>query len=213
MSSVVTVVDYGIGNLLSVCRGFEHIGAEVDLTTDPDRISKAGRLVLPGVGAFANCMAELRARHFVEPVLEYLTRERPFLGICVGMQMMMDASEEFGRHEGLALIGGEVLQIPPAVTEGRHYKVPHIGWSSIDTPAGTEWSDTILSECQDGEPMYFVHTFTAHPDNQAHRLADTDYHGNRISAAIHAGYHYGCQFHPEKSGQAGLSVLRRFVQI
>jgi len=213
MTTGVTVVDYGIGNLKSVCRALEHTGGSVALTSDTNVIAASSRLVLPGVGAFAMCMDELRQRSLVDAIMAFFQTERPFLGICVGMQMMLEASEEFGTHAGLGLIPGTVREIPKPKPNTSKYKVPHIGWTSLSRPNDVQWSDTILADCDDGEPFYFVHSFSADPVDDDARLADCDYFGNRLSGVIRDGNRFGCQFHPEKSGEAGLAILRRFLEI
>ena len=207
----LVLVDYGVGNLLSVRRALEACGARVDATDDPERIAAAPRLVLPGVGAFGDCMDELRRRDLVEPLRTYATGGRPFLGICVGMQMLFDVSEEFGEHKGLGVIPGRVVRIASTTSEGSTHKIPHIGWSSLQ-PA-TPWAGSVLADLHPGECCYFVHSFTAEPDDDGARLADVTYGGRRISAVVRAGNAYGCQFHPEKSGPTGLRMLRTFVSL
>lgn len=210
----VTVIDYGIGNILSVSRALEHCGAEVVLASDPLLIELADRLVLPGVGAFADGMAGLRERNMIDPLKEFARLGKPFLGICLGMQMMLDSSEEFGSHEGLGLIPGKVAAIPSTGVDGRPHKIPHIGWNALELPeAGLSWSGTILEDMAPGATAYFVHSFTAVPERREHRLADCRYDGRTIAAVIRSGSLYGCQFHPEKSGETGLSILRRFIAI
>ena len=213
MSAAVVVVDYGFGNLKSVCRALEFSGGAVDLTSNPAAIADASRLVLPGVGAFASCIGGLRNNHLVEAIARFFGTQRPFLGICVGMQMLLDSSEEFGEHSGLGLIPGKVRAIPAAASVGAKYKVPHIGWSQLRRPADATWAGTIVAGCDDGEPMYFVHSFTAEPQSSSARLADCDYFGNRLSGVIRDGDRYGCQFHPEKSGESGLGVLSQFLAL
>lgn len=212
MTHHVTVIDYGIGNLLNVVRAFEHLGAAVDVTDDPAKVAEAERLVLPGVGAFGDGMAGLSALGLVEPIRRYADRGRPFLGICLGMQMMLDRSEEFGDHPGLGLIPGNVIAIPATTLDGRPQKIPHIGWNAlVRTEAGGTWLGTVLNGIEVGASVYFVHSFMAVPNDPAHRLADCDYGGRRISAVIRSGPLYGCQFHPEKSGEVGLCILRNFL--
>lgn len=213
-AGAVTVVDYGVGNLLSVRRAFEHCGAEVRLTDDASAIRNADRLVLPGVGAFGDCMAELRARHLVEPVKEHAGTGRPFLGICVGMQILMDEGEEFGRHEGLGLIPGRVEAISKTATDGAPHKIPHIGWTPLELPDGAEpafWRGSVLKPVEPGTAAYFVHSFTAAPRDPRHRLADCRYNGRLVSAALRSGNVTGTQFHPEKSGAVGLRILHHFL--
>lgn len=207
----VTVIDYGIGNLLSVQRAFEHCGADVLLTASPKMIEQAELLVLPGVGAFADGMDGLKERGLIEPIRNYAKANRPFLGICLGMQMMLEIGEEFGRHEGLGLIPGKVALIPNSGCDGRPHKIPHIGWNAL-MPA-SDWNDTILKGIEPGEAVYFVHSYTAVPLDSKYRLADCDYNGRVISAAIRFGNLYGCQFHPEKSGQIGLKIIDNFIDL
>jgi glutamine amidotransferase len=197
---------------LSVCRALEHCEAEVSLTTSPSDIDKAERLVLPGVGAFADGMAGLSDGGFIGPIRKYARTGRPFLGICLGMQMMLEASEEFGVHEGLGLIPGNVVAIPPTGADGQLHKIPHIGWNALFPPNSMmNWKETILAGLEPGIAVYFVHSFSAVPSSPAHRLADCDYDGRVISAAVKCGSLYGCQFHPEKSGKAGLRIIKNFI--
>ncbi|MDP6884753.1 MAG: imidazole glycerol phosphate synthase subunit HisH, partial [Rhodospirillales bacterium] len=208
----VTVVDYGRGNLFSVTKAFEHCGAEVEVTQSAERVMAAERLVLPGVGAFGDAMEALRGRGLIESIREYAESGRPFLGICVGMQVMFDGSEEFGDHRGLGLIPGKVVAIPDTDSDGRPHKVPHVGWTRLDAPdGGPGWDGTILAGLGADDWVYFVHSFTAVPADDRHRLADSDYGGHRISAAVRLESLWGCQFHPEKSGPAGIAVLSRFL--
>lgn len=200
------VVDYGLGNMHSVIKALVHEGADVLVTERPEDVRSAERLVVPGVGAFADGMAGLRGRGLVEPLHEFIATGRPFLGICVGMQVLMSESEEFGRHEGLGVIEGKVEVIPTA--PGR--KVPHIGWNRITQV--NAWSGSPLAPLEPGTMLYFVHSYTCVPASDAHRLADVDYLGHRLSAAIRKDNVVGVQFHPEKSGSAGLVVLREFLR-
>lgn len=214
MTTRLTLVDYGIGNLLSVRRAFEHCGAEVDAVNAADGIRRADRLVLPGVGAFEDGMQALRDRSLIEPIAEFAETDRPFLGICLGMQMMFEVSEEFGEHAGLGLLPGRVTPIPRTGVTGNEHKIPHIGWSALHLATSRrDWTGTIL-EGIDHEPfVYFVHSFAAVPDDDGHRLADCRYDGLVISAAVCRGNLYGTQFHPEKSGATGLRIVREFLSL
>ena len=209
----ITLVDYGIGNILSVQRAFEYCGAQVMISDNPQYIKNADYLVLPGVGAFADGMRGLSERGLVEAIIDFASKERPFLGICLGMQMMMGKSEEFGIYAGLGLIQGSVVRIPDQDVHGLRQKIPHIGWNSLELPSEKEnWNETILEGIEIGETVYFVHSFTAAPENLANRLADTYYNGQLISAAVQSGSLYGCQFHPEKSGVTGLKIINNFIK-
>ncbi len=203
---IITVIDYGIGNVHSVLNAFRHEGATAVLSSDPDVIRKADRLVLPGVGAFGDGMRALAARGLVEPLKEAVLQGTPLLGICLGMQMLLSTSEEFGAHEGLGFIAGTVTRIEPTGRE----KVPHIGWNRLLAPGGRSWSGSLLEDIAVDTSVYFVHSFTAVPVDEQHRLADTTYGGFRIAAAIQKDNVTGCQFHPEKSGPTGLTMVRRF---
>lgn len=207
MSPRVTVVDYGIGNVHSVLKALKHEGAEVTLSAAPDAIANADRLVLPGVGAFGDGMRALAERGQVDAILDYARRGRPLLGICLGMQLLLGRSEEFGSHQGLGLIEGCVR----AIEKHPSIKVPQIGWNRIFPRPGASWTGTILESLEPGTMVYFVHSFTAVPDRERDRLADADYGGQRISAAVQRDNVIGCQFHPEKSGSAGLRVIDRFL--
>lgn len=210
-TSEIVIIDYGVGNLLSVQRGFEHCGAKVVLTADPEKILAAKRVVLPGVGAFANAMMALNDLGLVAVIRELAKRKTPLLGICLGMQLLLEESDEFGLTEGLGLIPGRVIAVPDLSLSGGAQKIPHIGWSALQ-PSNTDsdWQNTLLQDNHQGEATYFVHSFMAHPKNVSHRIADCLYGGHRIAAMIGRDHIVGCQFHPEKSGEVGLKILRRF---
>lgn len=209
----VTIVDYGLGNIFSVSRAIEHCGAEVLLTDRPAALLESEFLVLPGVGAFANGMNGLQERGLIEPLRTYAASGRPLLGICLGMQMLVSRSSEFGEHEGLDIIPGWVAPIDGRNAEGVALKVPHIGWTPLRRPPAREtWTDTLLDGVPESSSVYFVHSYTVVPEVEAHRLADV-FHGDcRVSAAIQMGNVSGCQFHPEKSGPVGLRIVRNFLE-
>ena len=208
----VAVIDYGLGNLLSVRRGLEHCGATVTVTSDPNTILSAPRVILPGVGSFTHGMAELRSRGLDTVVREVAAQGSFLLGICLGMQMLLDESEEFGKTEGLGLIPGRVVPIPSTTINGHSQKIPHIGWSNLVLTKGSEnWDGGLLQRVSPGEAVYFVHSFMAVPNNPNHCIANSLYGGVPVPAAIGRDNIYGCQFHPEKSGEVGLEVLRGFL--
>lgn len=210
----VVIVDYGMGNLLSVQRAFEHCGAKVKITSSSAQIERARYLVLPGVGAFADGMRELENRGFVKAIKTFAKTGRPFLGICLGMQMMLETGEEFGMYDGLALIPGKVVMIPKNGPDGTPHKIPHIGWNSLLLPSDNAgWNNTILHGILPGESVYFVHSFSAVPANPQNDLADCLYNGLRLCAAVQSGNVYGCQFHPEKSSSVGLQIIKNFLKI
>ena len=167
------VVDYGVDKLRSVTRAVARCGFEPVLSSDVREIEGCERLILPGVGAFGSCVAALRSHGFLDPVTRVMDSGRPVLGICVGMQMLLESSEEFGQHEGLARIPGKVRAVPPTGADGTDHKIPHIGWAGL-SPAGLEWSNTILAGIDSGASCYFVHSFAAVPARSDNVLATTD---------------------------------------
>jgi glutamine amidotransferase len=209
----VTIIDYGVGNLLSVERALTHVGAKASVSSDPEVVARAERVVLPGVGAFSQGMQELRRRGFIDPILAFARSGRPLLGICLGMQMLLESSEEFGVHAGLGLIPGKVVAIPRTKQDGSPHKIPHIGWNALRPSHGADWARSVLAEVPPGAYAYFVHSFAAEPTRTEHRLADVDYNGRQVCATVGDGPIMGCQFHPEKSAQVGLSILQRFVNL
>jgi glutamine amidotransferase len=213
-SPEITIIDYGLGNLLSVSRGFEHFGTRVTITSDPKVLIDSSRVVLPGVGAFPNAMALLEKHNLIEALKEYGKSGKPLLAICLGMQLLMDESEEFAPTAGLGLIPGRVVSIPSQDSLGEKTKVPHIGWSSLH-PSHLEekWSGTLLEDNDVGDPVYFVHSFQVLPEDPTNEIAYTKYGEHRISAVISKDNIVGCQFHPEKSGPLGLKILRRFCNV
>lgn len=216
MSKRVSIVDYGSGNLLSVRRALEHCGADVQMATTAEQVRHTDRLILPGVGAFGDCMRGLIERDLIDPLKEVANRGTPFLGICVGMQILMGRGTEFGDHEGLGLIEGEVRHIPGEDADGNRLKAPHIGWNRLLPPRGNpdDWKNTVLEKgLPGGGQVYFVHSFEAIPTDAQHRLAVCDYGGRGISAAIQRDNVIGTQFHPEKSAAAGLALLSRFLDL
>ena len=213
MMDRVTVIDYGIGNLYSVSGAFEHAGAEVVLSSDPAAIESARWLVLPGVGAFEDGMRGQRERELIEPIRRYSTTGRPLLGICLGMQILAGASEEFGKHEGLGLIPGRVVPVPRTTSEGERHKIPHIGWNALWHANGANWKDTLREDTTPGTSAYLVHSFHFVPDDPSHALAHCVYGGHCLTAAVRSGNVFGVQYHPEKSGESGLRMLAAFLRL
>ncbi len=211
----VTVVDYGAGNLLNVVRALEHCGANPIVVDTAAPIAEASSLILPGVGAFGDCMKALHMRGLVDALLEHVAQDKLFLGICVGMQVMFDVGEEFGEHKGLGIIGGRVVRINDKGVDGKAHKIPHIGWSRLHKSVGAVWAQTPLAPLEGAAETdtYFIHSYMGMPADSTQRLADVEYDGLSICAAVKKGNSYGCQFHPEKSGKAGLSILKQFLQM
>ncbi len=205
MSSVV-VVDYGMGNIRSVAKALEHVGArEVVVSHDPERILGAEHVVLPGVGALQSCMSELHRLEINEVLLQCM-RDRPFLGICLGMQALLDASEEGGRTAGLGLVSGEVRHFSGRINDPA-LKVPHMGWNRV--------RQARLHPLWEGIPdeswFYFVHSYFIAPEDPAVSVGETDY-GLTFTSALATGSVFAVQFHPEKSQQTGLILLRNFLR-
>ena len=215
MGIKVTIADYGVGNLLNVVRAFQHCGADVHVTENPADIADAERLVVPGVGAFEDSINELVRRGFADEVKRYAESARPLLGICVGMQMLFDASEEFGEHKGLGILPGRVKPVPNLTTDGLMQRVPHIGWNHLVLPVHERgWQRTFLQPFEGTRPaVYFVHSYAAQPEHDEDRLADCLYGGHRICAAVQRNNVMATQFHPERSGEIGLSMVRGFLAL
>ncbi len=207
----VVLVDYGVGNLLSVSRALEVAGSNVILSSNPNEILNAERLVLPGVGAFGDCMKEIAKRNLAEAIIGFAGKNRPLLGICIGMQVLHSVGKEFGEHLGLNLIGGVVDKIPNTKVDGSMHKTPQIGWAKLYmNKANTE---NRLSPMLENNWFYFVHGYMASPSIDDDILAYYDYNGRKITACTHKGNIYGVQFHPEKSGKNGLKLLEKFLNL
>jgi glutamine amidotransferase len=215
MATEVVLVDYGMANLLNVARALSHCGATVKITENPADVERATRLVVPGVGAFQDSIEEVKRRGFVDAIRRYVETGRPFLGICVGMQILFDVSEEFGEHAGLGILPGRVRAVPAETATGEKQRVPHIGWSHLHAPeSGRAWDRTLLQPFEGQQPaVYFVHSFAPVPDEDRDRLADCLYGGRRICAAVQRGNIMATQFHPERSGKAGLTLLKHFIEM
>lgn len=215
MTIKITIADYGVGNLLNVARAFQHCGADVHVTENPAEIADAERLVVPGVGAFEDSIGELTKRGFADEIKRYAESARPLFGICVGMQMLFDVSEEFGEHKGLGILTGKVRAVPNTTTSGQMQRVPHIGWGHLIPPEnGRSWEGTFLQSFETVRPaVYFVHSYAAYPERDSDRLADCLYGGHRICAAVKRDNILATQFHPERSGEIGLTMVRSFLAL
>ncbi len=201
---MIAIIDYGMGNLRSVQKAFEKVGHEAIVTSDAAQVAAASKVVLPGVGAFEDCIAELHRCNLVQSVHEAVDSGKPFLGICLGLQMLFDVSYENGRHEGLGILPGEVLRFELP----KEYAVPHMGWNqlSIRQPA------PILKGIADGAYVYFVHSYYVVPKDESVIATETDY-GGRFCSMIWRDNVYATQFHPEKSQTEGLRILKNFAEL
>ncbi len=200
---MIGIIDYGVGNLFSLCSSCKAIGEEAFVSGDAAELSKADRLILPGVGAFEDAARKLRDSGMADYVRSQAAVGKPLLGICLGMQLLFERSYEYGCHEGLGLLKGQIVPM-----EGKlpaELKIPHMGWNDLDVKGGT------LLEGLNGQYVYFVHSFFA--ENCADSLSAVTEYGIPITAAVEKGNVFGCQFHPEKSGNVGLLILRKFAEV
>jgi glutamine amidotransferase len=209
----VVIVDYGMGNLKSVQRGLEKVGASALVSSNPAIIANAERLILPGVGAFEDGMKGLGDAGVLDAVYDFVKTGNELLGICLGMQMLLDQSEEYGNHKGLGLISGDVKEIPKSYYGDVVRKIPHIGWVRVEKPSHHDWKGSCLEDIKLGEYFYFVHSFMAVTKNKEDLLAQCKDEGAVVAAAIKKDNITGLQFHPEKSGEVGLKILHKFISM
>ena len=203
---MIAIVDYGVGNLFSLSCSLNALGLEAEITADAEKLRSADRIILPGVGAFGDAAEKLEATGLV-PVLREEAAKKPLPGICLGMQLLFDRSFEYGEHAGLGLVPGEVVDLREAL-EDKSLKVPHMGWNSLQTKP----DDPIFKYFEDGEYVYYVHSFYAR-NCAAHTLGASEYGNVSVTGVVRSGQVYGMQFHPEKSGSAGLRLLRAFAEL
>lgn len=202
--TMITIVDYQMGNLRSVQKGIERVGGQAQISSDPDEIAAAKKLILPGVGAFGDAMNEIRRRDLEKPIRDFIESGRPFLGICLGLQLLFERSYEHGEHKGLGVLGGEVVRFDlPA-----GFKVPHMGWNTITKRTEAP----ILDDISDGTHFYFVHSFYVCPTDPDVVAMECDY-GGGFCAMVWRDNLFATQFHPEKSQDDGLRLLRAFYNL
>ena len=200
---MIGIIYYGVGNLFSLCSSCKAIGEEAFVSGDASQMAKADRLILPGVGAFEDASRKLNDSGMAEFVRQQAASGKPLLGICLGMQLLFEKSYEYGCHQGLGLLKGQVVPMEGKLPE--NLKIPHMGWNALDVRRGT------LLEGLSGQYVYFVHSFFA--ENCEDSLSAVTEYGIPITAAVEKGNVFGCQFHPEKSGNVGLSILRKFAEV
>lgn len=203
---MIAIIDYGVGNLFSLKSSFAKIGEEAVVTSDPEVIAKADRLILPGVGAFEDAAKKLRASGLDRVIMDEVAKGKPLLGICLGMQMLFEKSYEYGEHIGLGLIPGSIC--PIRNERNLHLKIPHIGWNALHF-CGEK--DELFRYVEEGDCVYFVHSYYG-TDCDSSTIATTEY-GDELTAAVRKGSVWGAQFHPEKSGKVGLAILKAFCEM
>ncbi|MBQ3220183.1 MAG: imidazole glycerol phosphate synthase subunit HisH [Clostridia bacterium] len=202
---MIAIVDYGVGNLFSLKSSFKSIGIDATVTSDKSVLESAERIILPGVGAFGDAVEKLRATGLDKVVIEQAKNGKPLLGICLGMQMLFEKSYEYGVHDGLSLIKGNIVPIKDVIPP--NLKIPHIGWNALSI---TGEKNGLFKYINDGDFVYFVHSFYGADCDSV--IATSEY-GVPLTAAVTKGNVYGCQFHPEKSGKVGLNILRAFCEL
>lgn len=203
MSAKIAIIDYDMGNLKSVAKAFQNVGADVIVTRDPQTIASASKVVLPGVGAFTECMSNLKNYELIEPLHNAIRSGKPFLGICLGLQLLFEESEEFGPTPGLGFLKGSVKKFTAT-----DLKIPHMGWNQIQKQGDPK----LFRDIADGSDFYFVHSYYAVPSDAKVIATTTDY-GFPFCSSIEKDNVFACQFHPEKSQTKGLAVLKNFISI
>ena len=212
LSKKITIIDYGCGNILNLVRAIKFLGYEADITRDKNKIINSSYVILPGVGAFGNAMKQIEKYNLHNTILEYAKSNKPLLGICLGMQILLTVSYEFGVHKGLGLIEGKVIKI--SNEKNKEIKIPHMGWNEIyPNNNKKEWKNKILKNSSIGKSFYFVHSFVCITKNYDSTVAVCNYSDISIPAVVATGNVFGCQFHPEKSADNGLAVLKNFCEI
>jgi glutamine amidotransferase len=214
----VVIVDFGLGNLYSVKHACAHVGVSATITSSPADVLRADAIILPGVGAYGDAIATLDRLGLVTAIREFAASGRSVVGICLGMQLLMSGSEEFGQRDGLGIIPGRVTRFQNPRLGDRQLKVPQIGWNGIRRPdaGGSEtdpWTGTFLDAVPDGAPMYFVHSYVVHPADTRVVLSTTRYGDTEFCSSLRQGNIMACQFHPERSGPEGLKIYRNLARI
>lgn len=209
--TIIAIIDYEVGNIRSIFSAFEKVGATPKLTRDRQEILNTDGVVLPGVGAYSHGMEKLKEHGLDLVIKDFAATGRPVLGICLGMQLLLSESDEFGLTKGIGLIPGSVRQLK--LLNPKVQKLPHVSWNELQKPNNVSWDGTIFEEVNPEENMYFVHSFAAVPENESHVLSLTNYSDSQFCSSVKNGNVYGCQFHPEKSAVEGLKIVSNFIRI
>lgn len=207
----IAIVDYGMGNLFSVLHALAAVGQAAEITASPERLADASGIVIPGVGAFGIAMEVLTRTGMADAIKDRASRGTPVVGICLGMQLMMASSTEFGLHPGLGLIDGNTLALRDDAGLQAGARIPHVGWSSVQPAHDADWAKTPLRALAPGSEMYFVHSYYVRPADDAVALSTTTYRGVSFCSSVVKDNVFGCQFHPERSGPEGLGIYRQIV--
>lgn len=207
----IAIIDYKLGNLFSVKHACLHVGLNPVVTNDKTIIEAAKAIILPGVGAFGDAMRNLEKYDLVSPIIDFAQTGKPIYGICLGMQLLFEESEEFGTNKGLGLIQGRIVRFPDNI-QGRKIRIPQIGWNSIFNSKNDNWVKSALNKTEQNEYMYFVHSFYAHPKNENEVLTWTNYEGFEYCSAIIKDNIFATQFHPEKSAQKGIDIYSEWAK-
>jgi len=209
----IVIIDYGLGNIYSINQACQHFGYNPIVSSKEEDILSADSLILPGVGAFKVAIDQLNDKGLVDPILEFVKTGKPMMGVCLGMQLLFDESEEFGLHKGLGLIPGSIRKFPSEVN-GQKLRVPNIGWNkNFEEKTGVSWDETPLKETKEDDFLYFIHSFYADPKLPESVLSTSDYQGFKYCSSVKHENVYGFQFHPEKSGEIGLSIFKNFLKL
>lgn len=210
MKKKITIIDYGAGNILSLKRALEYLSFNTEVISDPRSINNANYLILPGDGAFGYVVKKLKDKKIYESIINHVSNQKPFLGICIGMQLLFTESNEFGNHKGLDFIKGKIIKIS---TKNHTAKIPAIGWSKIKLELSNKMIKKINLNSFDNKSFYFVHSFKAIPTNKENLLGFYHHGNDKVAALVGKDNVFGTQFHPEKSGKIGLELIKKFVNL